>query len=133
MKNILSVFLILVVLKLFNGCEKPEQNKTENTKSAAPLNNINLEKFGGMFLESADTKKLILCGNNSEFIVSDESDFSLLDNSYPGLRKRNGGKKFYTEAEGFRSVKENLKTKNLDTIIVITKFIKIDTVFDCGK
>lgn len=129
-KNLIIFFICVNILNFFIGCEKPQ----EKVKPGPPqIKSIDLEKLGGMFIESNDVKKIKLCGKDSEILISEESDFKKLDSSFPGLRQRNQGKRFYAEVEGFRSVKENLKSKNFDTIFVITNVIQIDTVFDCSK
>jgi len=125
--------LIIIFWIIVSGC-KENETKIENTdpssKNKTAVVPITQSYFKGMYV-SPET--FIECGSHKKFIVSPDGDNGELEKALTSLNLKKPNQKLYIETEGFSSAREKSKGKGFDTILVITRFIKLDTALNCDN
>ncbi len=127
MKIILIIFLFIHI----SGCGENEKafdkNDTLAKNKSEPLP-IKRSIFKGMY-SGPDGFSECISGN--KFIISPDGENKELETVVTSLPPKNRNQKLYIEAEGFSSAREKIKGKGFDTLLVITRFIKLDTAMRC--
>lgn len=121
--------IIIGGLLILAGCDNKtgEENQTLTDTTAK----IKTFIFKGMF--NKDSMYLIECSAKKKFKVAPEGELIALEKVYELKPELRTSGEYYIETAGFTSVKENTGTKNFDTMLVVTRFIGLDTSFNCLK
>lgn len=128
--------ILFIICACFFGCEAPKKktssgNEEKDTQTTS--NPIIQKKIRGMF-EYNNTNGIITdCETGSFYNVAEEGEVRSIDSVYNSLDKKDPKRKLYVIVEGFNSFRENPKSSNFDTVIVITRLLGIDTAFNCQK
>lgn len=138
MKQLSRFFLPFQILALsvsLLSCEAPESHKKRDASEKRNPDIIQRDMtpfiYRGMFSASGD-RKLYDCSSGKQYLVSDKSDLSSINNAISRLQNPDTNKRFYIEAEGFISTEENPSVKQNDTVLVIGRVSRIDMQFDCN-
>lgn len=124
-------FLIIIFLLILSGCRENENSKvktdTLSKEKSAPAP-IKQTFFKGM---CSGTETFTECGSNKKFTISPDGENNELEKAVTFFSSKRPNQEFYIEVEGFPSVQERSKGNGFDTILVITRFIKLDMVRNC--
>ncbi|MEO8664410.1 MAG: hypothetical protein ABI462_02845 [Ignavibacteria bacterium] len=127
---IAKILFAVIFLITLAGCEENEKSKvntdTIRKENSAPL--INQTLFQGM---SSGIETLTECSTNKKFIISPDGENQELGKAMAFFSEKKPNQPFYVEVEGFSSVRERTAGKGFDTILVITKFLKLDMAREC--
>jgi len=130
MKYLFIIFIILA----FSGCEKgtvkyaadKNTNPEKNLPSESNKNNIKTSVYKGMYYYSPAFEHLKECGTKILFNIANDGDNFELRKVYNNAPGKNDTSKIYIEIEGFISEKTNDNSSKLDSVLVITKFLKFN-------
>lgn len=128
-------FCLTIMIVIISGCQEKANliNESKNNKKIKQKENVNTltpKLYTGMYSSVKSNKEFYECGTGSRYLISDNgeiSDIGLIDSA----SQKNSQKKIYLEVEGFISTKENSKRKGIDSVLIITKFMKADTSINC--
>lgn len=123
--------LIIILLIFFSGCEQTEKPtiKTDTLIKENSPPPIKQTFFKGMV---SGVETFSECGSGKKLIISPEGETKELEKAVTFFSSKKPGQQFYVEAEGFSSTRERPNRKGFDTMLVITRFIKLDMVRSCG-
>jgi len=127
---ILKHTLIIILLISFYGCEQTEKSKIKTdtliVENSPP--SIKQTLFKGMV---SGVETFSECGSGKKLIISPDGENNELEKAVTYFSSKKPGQQFYVEAEGFSSARERPNGKGFDTMLVITRFIKLDMVRSC--
>ncbi len=125
---ILKYFPIIIFLILVSGCKENDNSKVKTDISkdeSAPT--IKQTLFKGM---CSGMETFTECGSGRKLIISPEGENKELKQALTYFTNIKPNQPFYVEAEGFSSARERSKG-SFDTMLVITRFIKLDIAMTC--
>lgn len=135
-KTILLIFFVIIFSSCFSSCNKKADDNTKadlKTKDENNKNSLTPKQIKGMYEFKDKTGILTDCTTGAKYLIAQEGDIKVIDSVYQSFEKNNPAGKLYVSAEGFNSVRENLKGDFFDTVLVITRLIGIDTSYNCQK
>ncbi len=122
-----KIFLLSLLI-LICSCGKEQD---QNVKKVTPdTNKKNPELYKGMFTIENSVEVFRDCTSKKKYVISDKSEREQLDRALATVEfGRN--KSYYMEAQGFTSYQQNEKGNAFDTVLVVTKYIRLDTAKSC--
>jgi hypothetical protein len=144
--NKLKINIILLSLTfLFFSCGKNDKTETKpdttkiTTKQIAPdttgkkrldtLNHGETKLFKGNFSYYADVSVFVECGKKDNLYTTGPEN-ATLEREYLKVRKETN-EKIYTEVEGYLGTQMNEENGEIDQVLIVTKFIKVDKNVKC--
>ncbi len=133
--------ILLVSLLIITGCEKPSSqdsgnkiknpgtgsNKNTNADSSLLIPKI----FKGIYSKRNQNPFFFDCNSKRTFSVAAEGEITQIENLYSGIRSDKNDPKLYVEIEGFISERSGKKNSVMDTVLIITKYLKSDLSPEC--
>ncbi|MDQ3020936.1 MAG: hypothetical protein M3R36_10250 [Bacteroidota bacterium] len=133
--KIIIIFLFIA----FTSCEEKKYADADSKKS--PLkqtvdgaNTMQPKLYKGMYYFLPDEGAFTDCDSKKKYLLSINNENANLQSVYSLITNyRKPIKKLYIEAEGFTSVQSKQEGKGFDSVMIITKCIKLDTAINCEK
>lgn len=138
--NLLKFILVFAVLS-FSSCEKgtvvnKNTNSSGSNSSANKIQESEVSKIkpnvlkGNYFIEN-ETGIFKECDSPKKYIIAPEGDNIEIEKAFRTNSGKTSSTKIYAEVEGFISERSSKKGSGMDTILIITKFIKSDSNLSC--
>lgn len=135
-----KLILVFAVLSL-SGCEKgtvvnKNPNPAGSNNSAQKIPDVEVSKIEqnmlkGNYSKENETGIFYVCNSPKRYIVAPEGDNIEIENAFRKNSEKSSGSKIYAEVEGFISERSSKTGLGMDTILIITKFIKADSGLAC--
>ena len=128
--------LLLTPLLLLNGCgEGSNKSKTANKDAQKMVSPDSLKMkpliLKGMYFYSAEASKFYDCESRKTFLIADKGENESIKKVYEKMPSRKPEEKVYVELEGFVSVQPKPTGKDMDTLLIVTTFFKLDRARKC--
>lgn len=115
-----------MLIVLLAGCENKDQDKkVETMPDSHPGKSV---LFKGMCTVT-DTMRITECGTKRNFQIAPDGNITMLKEVIEMVKSNPDKKQIYIEAEGFTSYAES--ENNFDTLLIVTRFTRYDTAYNC--
>lgn len=142
MKSIKLIKLILFFAVInISACEKGTvvdknttssgSNYSANKIQETEVNKIKQNVHKGNYFRENETGIFNECNSGKKYIIAPEGDNIEIEKAFRTNSGKTSSSKMYAEVEGFISERSAKKGSGMDTILIITKFIKADSGLSC--
>jgi len=125
--------LMVMLFSFISGCsDESKQSVNKDPKMVTPeANQMRPLILGGMYIYSQGAGKFYDCNSDKTFFISEVGESASIEKAYVNIPDKKEEEKVYVELEAFISTQSKSESPEMDSILVVTRFFKLDRAMKC--